>query len=114
NPIFGGQLNVGLFGLVGPNSTQLNGDLTLPAGPLSVTRQGTISQTTTGFGDLYPLAAIRWNNGVHNGWCTAPATSRSATTIRPISQPLALATEPPMAAAVTPILIPSLATNSRR
>jgi len=29
-------------------------------------REGSISQTTTGFGDLYPQAIIRWNNGVHN------------------------------------------------
>jgi hypothetical protein len=65
-PVFGGRLNVGMFGLVGPVSTQLNGALTLTAGPLTVTRQGTISQTTTGFGDLYPLAIMRWNNGVHN------------------------------------------------
>jgi hypothetical protein len=65
-PVFGGQLNVGLFGLVGPVITQLNGALTLAAGPLTVTRQGTISQTTTGFGDLYPLVIMRWNNGVHN------------------------------------------------
>jgi len=65
-PVFGGQLNVGMFGLVGPNSTQLNGALTLTAGPLTATRQGTISQTTTGAGDLYPLVIMRWNNGVHN------------------------------------------------
>jgi hypothetical protein len=29
-------------------------------------RQGSISQTTIGFGDLYPQAIIRWNNGVNN------------------------------------------------
>jgi hypothetical protein len=65
-PVFGGQLNLGMFGLVGPNSTALNGSLTLASGPFTITRQGTISQTTTSFGDLYPQAIIRWNNGVHN------------------------------------------------
>jgi hypothetical protein len=29
-------------------------------------RQGSISQTTTGFGDLYPQAIIRWNSGLNN------------------------------------------------
>ena len=65
-PVFGGQLFIGLMGLTGPNSTQLNGALTLASGPFTITRQGSISQTTTGFGDLYPQAIIRWNNGVHN------------------------------------------------
>jgi hypothetical protein len=65
-PVLGGQLNLAMFGLMGPNSTALNGTLTLSSGPFVVTRQGTISQTTTSFGDLYPQAIIRWNNGVHN------------------------------------------------
>lgn len=29
-------------------------------------RQGSISQTTIGFGDLYPEAIIRWSSGVNN------------------------------------------------
>jgi hypothetical protein len=65
-PVFGGQLNLAMFGLVGPNSAALNGSLTLASGPFAVMREGSISQTTTGFGDLYPQAFIRWNNGVHN------------------------------------------------
>jgi hypothetical protein len=66
SPVFGGQLFLGMLGFVGPNSTQLDGTLTLASGPFAVMRSGTISQTTTGFGDLYPQAFIRWNNGVHN------------------------------------------------
>jgi hypothetical protein len=65
-PVFGGQLTLGMMGIVGGNSTDLNGSLTLAAGPLAIERQGSISQTTTGFGDLYPQAIIRWNNGVNN------------------------------------------------
>jgi hypothetical protein len=65
-PVFGGQLFLGMLGFAGPNSTQLNGSLTLASGPFTIMRQGSISQTTTGFGDLYPQAIIRWNNGVHN------------------------------------------------
>jgi len=65
-PVFGGQLALGVMGLVETNHTALDGTLTLAAGPLATMRQGSISQTTTGFGDLYPQAIIRWNNGVNN------------------------------------------------
>jgi hypothetical protein len=66
-PILGGQLNVGVLAFVADNSTALNGSLTLASGPFTIMRQGSISQTTTGFGDLYPEAIIRWNSGV-NSW----------------------------------------------
>jgi hypothetical protein len=65
-PVFGGQLTVGMLGFVGTNHASLDGTLTLASGPLAVIRQGSISQTTTGVGDLYPEAIIRWNSGVHN------------------------------------------------
>jgi hypothetical protein len=64
-PVFGGQLALGVMGIVGTNHTALDGTLTLAAGPLAIMRQGSISETTTGFGDLYPQAIIRWNNGVN-------------------------------------------------
>jgi hypothetical protein len=66
SPLFGGQLFLGMLGFVGPNTTQLNGALTLASGPLVLMRSGEISQTTTGFGDLYPQAIMRWNDGVNN------------------------------------------------
>jgi len=65
-PVFGGQLTLGALAIVGTNHTALDGTLTLASGPLAVTRQGAISQTTTGIGDIYPQAILRWNSGVHN------------------------------------------------
>jgi hypothetical protein len=65
-PVLGGQLNLAMLGLMGPSTTALNGSLTLTTGPVTIMREGGISQTTTGFGDLYPQAIVRWNNGVHN------------------------------------------------
>jgi hypothetical protein len=65
-PILGGQLNVGVLAFVADNSTALNGSLTVASGGLAIMRQGSISQTTIGFGDLYPEAIIRWNSGVNN------------------------------------------------
>jgi hypothetical protein len=35
-------------------------------GNFTVTRQGSIGDTATGFGDLYPTASLRWNTGVNN------------------------------------------------
>lgn len=65
-PVLGGQLNIGVLAFVADNSTALNGSLTLASGGLVIMRQGSISQTTIGFGDLYPEAIIRWNSGVNN------------------------------------------------
>jgi hypothetical protein len=69
SPVFGGQLTVNMAGFVGGTSTDLNGTLTASVGPLAVTRQGSLSDSVTGFGDLYPQASLRWNNGVNN-WMT--------------------------------------------
>ena len=66
SPVFGGRLSVGMLMFTGTNSATVNGNLTLAAGPFAVMRQGSISDTTTGFGDLYPQAILRWNNGVNN------------------------------------------------
>jgi hypothetical protein len=65
-PVFGGQLAVSVGTIVGEQNAQLAGTLTTTAGPLVVQRQGSISDSTAGFGDLYPQAALRWNSGVNN------------------------------------------------
>ena len=65
-PVFGGQLAIGMTGLVGTNDTNLNGTITAGVGGFTATKQGSLSDTTTGFGDLYPIASLRWNSGVNN------------------------------------------------
>ena len=65
-PILGGQLSVGMTGIVGHNDTSLDGTLTAMAGPIIVTRTGSIDSSLLGVGDLYPQASLRWNMGVHN------------------------------------------------
>ena len=66
-PIFGGQGALSLLALVGNSNTTLAGTVSgtlngIPFGP----RFDSISNSTTGFGDLYPQYAIRWNSGVNN------------------------------------------------
>jgi hypothetical protein len=40
--------------------------LTGALGPIGFTVSGGASDTTTGFGDLVPMAQLHWNAGVHN------------------------------------------------
>jgi hypothetical protein len=66
-PVLGGQFAVSLAGAFGRPSADINGMLTLSAGPLVVTKEGEISDARWGVSDLYPQASLRWNNGV-NSW----------------------------------------------
>lgn len=71
-PVLGGQASASLVGIYGANTTSLNGLLTgtltlpPPIGPIPFSRFDSISDSVTGFGDLYPQFALRWNAGVHN------------------------------------------------
>ena len=53
----------------GRSITEVNGTLTASAGPFAITRQGGIEDARDGFGDLIPMASLRWNHGVDN-WMT--------------------------------------------
>ncbi len=62
-PILGGQLAVGLTSFVAPVTTGISGTLT---GPRGNTISGSRTNSITGFGDLYPQASLKWNQGVNN------------------------------------------------
>ena len=65
-PVLGGQLAVQVATIVGSTSANVNGTLTASLPPFGLVRNENISNTVTGFGDLYPLASLKWNAGVHN------------------------------------------------
>ena len=69
-PVFGGQLTVGAIGIYGGVSASLAGSVTgalaTPLGTFPFARFDTISNSVDGFGDVLPIATLRWNNGVHN------------------------------------------------
>ncbi|MGY4496897.1 hypothetical protein ACVWYH_000824 [Bradyrhizobium sp. GM24.11] len=65
-PVLGGQLAIGMTGLFGRSATSLDGTLTAFVGPFATTRMGTLSDSLTSVGDLYPQATLKWNAGVHN------------------------------------------------
>jgi hypothetical protein len=65
-PVLGGQLAMGVTGIFGRNSATIDGTLTASVGPLVATRMGSISDSLTSVGDLYPMMTLKWNSGVNN------------------------------------------------
>jgi hypothetical protein len=65
-PVFGGQFAVQMGTIVGRTSASVNGTLSASLPPFSLLRTDSISDSVTGFGDLYPQASLKWNSGVNN------------------------------------------------
>ena len=65
-PVFGGQLAIGVASVFGRVNTSIDGTLTAGIGPIMASRSGSVSDSLTAFGDLYPMVTLKWNNGVHN------------------------------------------------
>ena len=69
-PVLGGQAAVGMMAVVGNSNASvagtLSGSLATPIGSIPFMRSDSISDSVTGFGDLYPQASLKWNQGVHN------------------------------------------------
>jgi hypothetical protein len=63
NPVLGGQFALAMTALGGVNTTSISGTLT---GPNGGTISGSKSETLVAFGDLYPTATLKWNQGVNN------------------------------------------------
>jgi hypothetical protein len=65
-PVLGGQFAFGVTGAFGHSSASIDGTLTATVGSLTTTRFGSIDDARWGVADLYPMATLRWNHGVHN------------------------------------------------
>ena len=70
-PVLGGQLAASMLVPYGSSqSANINGTLsgTLSAGAITIPfmRSDSFGDSVTGFGDLYPQATMKWNQGVHN------------------------------------------------
>jgi hypothetical protein len=66
SPVLGGQLSLGMGGLVGNSNTTASGTVTASIPPFTFIRTDSISQSVTGVGDLYPQATLKWHSGVNN------------------------------------------------
>jgi hypothetical protein len=65
-PVLGGQAAVSMTGIYGRTSTDIAGTLLAGVGGINIQHSGQISDALTGVGDLYPMASLKWNAGVHN------------------------------------------------
>jgi hypothetical protein len=65
-PVLGGQATVGLTSLFGRTDASINATLSGTLGPIPFMRTDSLFDVATGFGDLYPMATLRWNKGVDN------------------------------------------------
>jgi hypothetical protein len=62
-PVLGGQLAVQMATIVGTTSASVNGTLTTSLPTFGLVRTDSISDSVTGFCDLYPQASLKWNFG---------------------------------------------------
>ena len=65
-PVLGGQAAVGMTAIVGNTDTSAAGTLTASVPPFTFIRSDSFSNSSDGFGDLYPLATLKWHQGVNN------------------------------------------------
>lgn len=65
-PVLGGQLAMGVTGIFGRSAATIDGTLTANVGGFAATRMGSIGDSITSVGDLYPMITLKWNAGVNN------------------------------------------------
>ena len=65
-PVLGGQLSLGVSSWFGQNAGSISGLLTASVGSVFAQRTGVISEALTSYGDVVPIAQLRWNQGVNN------------------------------------------------
>ncbi|MBX9774992.1 MAG: transporter [Xanthobacteraceae bacterium] len=63
NPVLGAQAAVGMMSIVGRTRSTIDATL---SGPNGNAISGSRTDTVSGVGDLYPIATLKWNQGVHN------------------------------------------------
>jgi len=62
-PILGGQAALSVLGIAGQNIASIAATL---SGPRGNTLSGTLTDSRSGFGDVFPQASLKWNLGVNN------------------------------------------------
>jgi hypothetical protein len=65
-PVLGGQASVGMLVPLGNARTSVDALLTAAVGPFGFTVGGSRTDDALGFGDVSPVASLKWNSGVHN------------------------------------------------
>jgi hypothetical protein len=65
-PVLGAEATIGMVAIYGRTDATVSANIVGTLGPVPFAGSTTIGQAVTGFGDLYPMATLRWNNGVDN------------------------------------------------
>jgi hypothetical protein len=65
-PFLGGQASVSMMTILGRVDTTLQGTIAGTLGPFGFSKFGSRTDDVTAAGDLYPMFALRWNEGVSN------------------------------------------------
>jgi len=65
-PALGAEATIGMTALYGRTDATVSANIVGTLGPIPFAISPTIGQAVTGFGDLYPMATLRWNKGVDN------------------------------------------------
>jgi hypothetical protein len=65
-PILGGQLTLSALAIYGRAQGQIDANIVGALGPIGFATERSISDARNAFGDIFPQAALKWNNGVHN------------------------------------------------
>src|ERR1700681_3016338 len=58
-PVLGGQFSMGVTGIFGRSAATIDGTLTVGAGGFAATRMGSIGDSVTSVGDLYPMMTLK-------------------------------------------------------
>ena len=113
-PVLGGQLAVGMMGIVGHNNSSLDGTITGGVGPFFSDPAGSFDSSLTGLGDLVSAGFASLEQGVHN-FMTYVTGDIPVGAYNPSAWPiLASDTARSMAALATPTSTRKPATNFRR
>jgi hypothetical protein len=63
-PVLGAEATIGMVAVYGRTDATVSANIVGTLGPVPFAGPVTIDQAVTGFGDLYPMATLRWNKGV--------------------------------------------------
>jgi len=66
SPILGGQLTVSMLLIAGNQHASIDANVTGALGPIGFAASRSVSDSLFSYGDLFPQATLKWNNGVHN------------------------------------------------
>jgi hypothetical protein len=66
NSVLGGQLMLSMFAIGGRSHAAIDANITGALGPIGFATSRSVGDTLVSYGDLFPQATLKWNQGVHN------------------------------------------------